>query len=73
LTKVRSGARELSRDTLFGLLRQPLRLFIEGLRYGKTAHDACADKKISGASRGDPLTFCNNFAVCSFSAKTLKH
>jgi hypothetical protein len=27
-------------------------------------------KKISGASRRGSLTFCNNFAVCSFSAKT---
>jgi hypothetical protein len=27
-------------------------------------------KKISGASRRDSLTFCNKFAVCSFSAKT---
>jgi ABC-type uncharacterized transport system substrate-binding protein len=29
-----------------------------------------ARKKISGASRRGSLTFCNNFAVCSFSAKT---
>jgi hypothetical protein len=27
-------------------------------------------EKISGASRKGSLTFCNNFAVCSFSAKT---
>jgi hypothetical protein len=27
-------------------------------------------KKISGASRRGSLTFCNNFAVCSFTAKT---
>ena len=27
-------------------------------------------KKISGASRRGSLTFRNNFAVCSFSAKT---
>jgi hypothetical protein len=27
-------------------------------------------KKISGASRRGSLTFCNNFAVYSFSAKT---
>ena len=27
-------------------------------------------KKISGASRRGLLTFCNNFAICSFSAKT---
>ena len=27
-------------------------------------------KKISGASRRGSLTFCNNFAICSFSAKT---
>jgi hypothetical protein len=27
-------------------------------------------KKILGASRRGSLTFCNNFAVCSFSAKT---
>jgi hypothetical protein len=27
-------------------------------------------KKISGASRRDSLTFCNSFAVCSFSPKT---
>ena len=27
-------------------------------------------KKISGASRRGSLTFCNNFAICSFGAKT---
>jgi hypothetical protein len=27
-------------------------------------------KKISGASRRRSLTVCNNFAVCSFTAKT---
>jgi hypothetical protein len=27
-------------------------------------------EKTSGASRRGSLTFCNNFAVCSFSAKT---
>ena len=26
-------------------------------------------KKILGASRRGSLTFCNNFAICSFSAK----
>ena len=31
---------------------------------------SAARKKISGASRRGSLTFCNNFAVCSFSAKT---
>jgi hypothetical protein len=52
-TEVRCDASKLSRDILFGLLRQPLRLFIECPRDGKTlvpvaGSQICADRSLFG-------------------------